>query len=485
MKKSKITAIGMTLALALPSVLGMHANASESTIDLNGDGRFNLSDMVTMRQYLIGNADVKGNADVNNDGIVNVFDYIEMRKQLLENISTSVPEPSKTSRNLCAGIESSEIKGKEIDEPFIMGQTKFALDLLKAERKENENVLLSSYSIAQALGMTANGAGGQTKSEMENVIGGMPLEELNEYFYTQRTSQPHNQYCKVNTANSIWSRDTETSLINPEFIQDNVDYYNADFFSAPFDETTVDDINNWISNKTDKMINKMIEEIDDLTKMFLINAVCFDAQWEEPYSKYQIKDYDFHAADGSIQNAEMLCSTESYYIEDENAIGVVKSYMGKYAFAALLPNEDMTLDEYIDTLTPEKLNAVLSDRKNDAMVHSKIPKFKTGYSAELNDTLSELGMPTAFNYEKADFFRMRPSVPHSMYIGGVLHKTFIDLNESGTKAAAATVVIMKDNGMPYFPEKEIEITLDRPFLYCIINTETNLPLFIGTLNTLE
>ncbi|MDE5936154.1 MAG: serpin family protein, partial [Ruminococcus sp.] len=378
-----------------------------------------------------------------------------------------------TAKNLTVDIQSNEIAGTEADEKFILGQTEFALSLFKKELKDNENTLVSPYSVMQALSMTANGADGATKAEMEDVLG-MPIENLNKYLYTQRTSQHSDENSRLSTANSIWTRSDVG--VNQDFLQTNVDYYNADFFTAPFNDTTLTDINNWVNDKTDKMIPNALDEISADAAMYLINAIAFDAKWEVEFNKDMTAEAEFTAVDNTKQKADMMNSKyESYYIEDENAYGLYKYYKGrKYAFSAVMPkDENVSINDYIANLTAESLNNLLANPQNKKLAVS-LPKFSYDFDTLLNDTLSSMGMPTAFDEKNADFSNM---IDRNSYISRVIHKTHIDVDEAGTKAGAATIVEVKDNAV----WAEEYISFDRPFFYCIIDTETNIPVFMGTL----
>lgn len=515
MKFRKLIAAVSALCLAAPAASGaMTAWAtpplnSENIVagDANLDYVFNLSDIVIFQRFLRGD---KGlfvpynepgpGADVNKDGNYDIFDLISMRKLIVNDI-TSAPEPSvdTTAQNLCTGIKRSPnaignvMLDYQNNRAFIDSQTKFTVDIFKKTYAEDKgkNDLVSPYSIVQALGMTANGAAGDTLKEMENVLGdGMDIQSLNRYLCGQReNTQKTSEWAKwsFSTANSIWARNDRSRIqVLPSFIQNCVDYYDSEFYIAPFDDTTLADVNNWVNTKTNEMIPKILNEIAPDDVMYLVNAVAFEAEWLEPYEKYMISDSKFTAADGTEQEAQMLCSTE-IYTSDENTEGMVKFYKGRrYGFAALLPDENTSIDTYIEDMTPEKLHKLLSEYNNKQyeMVNAKLPKFKYEYENELNDELCEMGMPTAFSESAADFSNMSAiAKEHPIFIGYVKHKTFIDLDENGTKAAAATIVAMKDNAMPMVPEKEV--VFDRPFVYCIFDADTYLPVFIGVLNSLE
>ncbi|MCR5601235.1 MAG: hypothetical protein K6G33_10910 [Ruminococcus sp.] len=503
MKFTKLFAAAAALCIAAPSTLPTTSTALTPPPqgDVNGDFIFNLSDIVLFQRWLNGKDNsiiINSGADANCDGKFDVFDLIAMRKKLISCINDA-PEPDfkPKAQNLCAGIESSLPSPNEYDEKFINSQTKFTVDMLKktyAENEEKKNTLISPYSIMQALAMTANGANGETLKEMENVLGdGMEISELDKYLLKQRLSNINNyrtEYTNkwsLSTANSIWAvNDPERIVTRPEFVQKCVDYFNSEYYVAPFDNTTLDDVNNWVNEKTNKMIPKILNYILPYEVMYLVNAVAFEAEWQEPYSKYQVEEGKFTSANGKEQKADMLCSQE-HYIGDENTEGIIKKYSGgKFAFAAFLPDKDTTVDSYIENLTPEKLRNILGSYKNytDIAADAMLPKFKYEYENELSDELISMGMPTAFA-DYADFSNLSAiSDKNPLAIGRVIHKTFIELDENGTKAAAATLVSMTENSMPSYKEVK-RIVFDRPFVYCIFDTETYLPIFIGALNSLE
>ncbi len=513
MKFRKMIAAAAALCIAAPAAAGAMTAIATQPIDkvvagdVNVDYIFNLSDIVLFQRWLKGDKDLfpaygepGPGADANEDGKFDVFDLIAMRKLLISAIDKA-PEPSfaPQAQNLCAGIEQSPLTsgiimtdGYQNYKEFIDSQTKFTVDLFQRTYSEGkgQNDLISPYSVVQALGMTANGANGKTLEEMEKVLGdGMPIESLNRYFRGEREMTVNkSEWAKwsFSTANSIWAiNDRSRIQVLPSFIQNCVDYYASDFYIAPFDDTTLNDVNNWVNEKTNKMIPKILEAIEPDDVMYLVNAVAFEAEWAEQYEEHMVSGGKFTAADGTVQEAKMMESYETY-IGDENTDGIVKDYSGgRYAFAALLPDENTPIDKYIEELTPEKLTDLLLSRcgKNHQQADAKLPKFKCEYENELNGELEAMGMPTAFN-RGADFTNMSAIADvHPIHIGYVKHKTFIDLDEKGTKAAAATIVVMKDECAPMKPEKEI--VFDRPFVYCIFDTDTNIPMFIGVLNSLS
>lgn len=357
-------------------------------------------------------------------------------------------------------------------EEFAAWQTDFALRLFLREAKEGKNVLISPLSVYMALALAESGANGQTLTEMEALLGGDP-ERLNAavgaYLDSLSPDGP------LSIANSVWVRNTDDLAVRQDYLQKAVDYFDAEVFKASFDDTTVRDINGWVSKNTDGTIEKIIESISPDDLLYLINTLLFDAEWAEQYTKAQQKDGIFHASTGVDRTVTMMFSSESIYLEDGGAQGFIKPYKGNYAFAALLPPEGMTPEQYIATLTGEKLTAILKNAKQDALVNATLPKFSYDYSTELSEVLKAGGMPTAFDPTAADF----SGIADGLYIAEVLHKTHITVDACGTKAGAATSIALRATGMP----TEVHtVTLDRPFVYLIIDTANTIPLFIGTVN---
>ena len=248
----------------------------------------------------------------------------------------------------------------------------FAAALLRQTTKE-EGVLLSPVSLLYALGMTANGAGGTTLSQLEKAMG-MDRDTLNDYLYTYRMSLPENtKKCKLSLANSLWVRDI--FRVEDSFLDNCVSYYDAEVYRSAFDEAMKNDLNHWVSNQTDGMIDKLLEQApSERTMLYLVNAVCFDAKWKKPYEKDDIqKGAVFTAADGTRQTADLLWSQESLYLSDDNTTGFMKYYDGgRYAFVGLLPNEGVSITDYVAGLTGGKLHALLNDPQHGT-VEAAIP----------------------------------------------------------------------------------------------------------------
>jgi serpin B len=380
-------------------------------------------------------------------------------------------------------IPPSDAAGKLPDDRFIANVAEFSLELFKKSAAEQKNALVSPLSVMLALAMAANGADRETLSQMEGLLGGgIALPELNEYLCTYAKNLPSGDKSKLKIANSIWFRDDENRLyVEENFLQKNADYYSAAAYKAAFGSQTLKDINNWVKTNTDGMIENILDKITDEAMLYLINAVVFDAEWQRTYCKENIIKDDFTDINGNVKSVDFMQSSEYGYLDDGMATGFVKRYAGdSYSFAALLPNKKIAIGDYIASLTGEKFINTLKNAAQET-VYASMPKFKYEYEIQLNDALKALGMPDAFDVEKADFKKMAKSSEGSIFIGKVLHKTYISVDELGTKAGAATMVEMETGGMPAEPKI---VRLDRPFVYAIIDNATNLPVFIGTVLTI-
>lgn len=386
------------------------------------------------------------------------------------------------SDNLMDGIKPNPdiVKNVELTNVSDTAVTDFAVRLFKESFKDNKNTLISPLSVLVALSMTANGAEGETLSQMEAVLG-MPIDQLNSWINNYMSNLPEEEKYKLSLANSIWFKDTETFTVNEDFLQTNADYYGAGIFKAPFDSSTLKEINKWVEDNTDKMIKDILDEIPKDAIMYLVNALAFDAEWQSIYKESQIRDGQFTTEDSVKRDVELMYSSENKYLEDEKAKGFIKYYKDrKYAFVALLPNDGVTVSEYIASLDGEHLNEMLLNAEA-AVVRTAMPKFETEYKVEMSNILGEMGMTDAFDYTVSDFSKIGKSADGNIYISRVIHQTYINVDGKGTRAGAATVVEMNKATAMAPSEPPKEVYLDRPFVYMLIDCETSLPFFIGTM----
>ncbi len=394
----------------------------------------------------------------------------------------SLSHSIKASENLDEELEKIDIQGNENIE-----LTEFALNLLKQCAKENKekntNSLISPISVFSALAMVENGAKAETLKQMETCLG-IELDKTNKFFKLYNDNLAKDEKQKLKIANSIWINDVKRLKVNQSFLQKNKDYYDSDIFKIKFEENALAEINSWVKQKTDNMVPKILDKISKDAVIYLVNAVSFDADWEEKYEIERPLKADFMQEDYTTQKVELMPSDEHFYLENENSTGVIKYYKGeKYAFVALLPNMGITMDEYLDSLSGQKINDIIKNRSEEKVI-TYIPKLEIEYSLSLNESLINMGMKDAFNVNLADFTDMAISERGNIYINRVIHKTFIKIDEKGTKAAASTVVETAD-GCAIQEIKPKVVRLDRPFLYMIYDMENDLPVFMGTVMKIE
>ena len=373
----------------------------------------------------------------------------------------------------------------EITAAFEEAFAQFSFKLFSESAKDGEgNTLISPLSAALCLALIANGAEGETKAEMEALLG-MDVASLNKALYAYTASLTNEKDSKMELANSVWFRNSSSALhVEESFLQTLADWYKAQAFGAPFDESTRQDLDNWVSDHTDGMIKKMLDgPIDPNTMMYLVNALVFDAKWAKQYENDQVQDWHFRNASGRTTTVNGLFSEESIYLEAEGVKGVAKMYKNAgYYFVGLLPtDETQDIADFASTITGARWQDLWANRSH-ATVRTMIPEFKTEDRTELNDILMALGMKKAFSEDSAEFLPMAKYNGKSLYLNAVVQKTYLELDRNGTKAAAITWGEM--NTKSAAPMDPKEVYLDRPFLYMIVDTHSGLPLFIGTVNEL-
>jgi serpin B len=379
------------------------------------------------------------------------------------------------AENLMEGITARTVEVKAADDAFRTAALEFSLSLFQHADDADQNSLISPVSALSALAMTANGARGETLSQMEQVLGGgMEIEALNGYLSAYLKSLPSQDKAKLQTAASIWIRDGLS--VEREFLQTNADYYGAGAYRAPFDKTTVKDINRWVKDATDGMIKETLTEIPDEVLLYLISTVLFDAEWQNIYNKEQVRDAEFTDYRGQKQAAELMHSVESQYTEAAGARGFIKPYRyGGYDFVAVLPDEGTAIDAFIKDFSGADFAAFLESERS-TVVQAAMPKFRYEYRANLVEPLKNMGMTDAFTEDVADFSGMTDA--KKLFLTDAFQKTVIEVAEKGTKAAAVTVIAPSDESAPE-PEEIQTVVLDRPFVYMIVDRAHKLPIFIG------
>ena len=352
----------------------------------------------------------------------------------------------------------------------------FGFDVFHSLYKEDQ-VLFSPLSASLALSMTATGANGNTAKQMTKVLGfdGFTTDEVNGYYKKMvsalLSADPKTVF---EIANSLWISDNIT--VKKPFIKDCEKYYASEVYSADFNkQSTIDKVNKWCSDKTHGKIRSILDKPDPYLVMALMNALYFNGTWKNPFP--DLFDNKFNTISGKAVDVEMMHVTAELSYAEYDGFSMVNLPYGNGAFSMkiILPKENEDFGKAVkrfDAKTLDKLNGKVSKRNVSVIM----PKFKFECQSNLKEVLEGLGMEDAFNDSKADFSKMSDD---GLYIGFVKQKTFIDVNEKGTEAAAVTIVGMDKNSVGG-PEPEIiRFIADRPFLFVIQENSTGAVLFIG------
>ena len=374
---------------------------------------------------------------------------------------------------------------EEVEKSFREAYADFALKLLTESRAvyEGDGLLVSPLSAMIALAMTANGAEGQTLAEMEAVLGGsMPIEKLSAELYNYTASLSSTDDAKLNLANAIWVTSNPAFSINKNFVNTVSESFDADIIAADL-PSSIGAVNDWAKKETFGMIPSILKEgdLDELSVMVLLNALALDALWvEQPHGNACFEDV-FKGIDESVQKATFMWTDCDGYLEGKHVTGIVKNYKGgNYAFLALLPEGNVY--EYAASLDGKELLKLYDKREVSAYnvdIRAKMPHFSFDCTVKMNEVLIKMGMPTAFSSAAAEFGGLGKDTRGNIYISKVIQKTHIDLDNSGTRAAAVTAVLMAPESAMPGQTRSYRVELDRPFVYAIIDTANGLPIFIG------
>lgn len=372
-------------------------------------------------------------------------------------------------------IEISQ-KAQEI----LSASNQFGFEILQKAFEENgdNNLMISPLSITQALSMTYNGANGETKTAFENVLHyeGQTTADVNQAALDLTNALLEvDPKVEISIANSIWYR--QGFSVEQDFITTNQTFYNAEVSSLDFSNPASKDIiNNWVDEKTNHKIEKIVDNINADDIMFLINAIYFKGAWKAEFDKNDTEEKPFYLADGSTKNVAMMKIENDfsvYFEPDYSAIDLPYG-QGNYSMVVLLPNDDSSLNKLINQLDNEEWNTLMQSMGEPSGWNLELPKFKFEYENTLNNELIDLGLGLAFT-DSADFTGINKN--GGLKISRVKHKTFVEVNEEGTEAAAVTSVVL---GVTSVGPNTNTFIIDHPFLFVIKEKYTNAILFIGT-----
>jgi serine protease inhibitor len=355
---------------------------------------------------------------------------------------------------------------------------------LKITRRINDdepgNFFISPLSVGYALGMTFNGAAGETREGIKKTLdfGNLSDDEINHSYYNLRKQlMGMDKKVEMEIANSVWFRND--LQVKNAFKGILAEYYDAVATGLNFgDPAAKDIINKWIESKTRGKIRDMLDQIPADAVMYLVNAIYFKADWTFQFDKSATKKEPFKLNNGSEKLVDMMFSKGvevSYIVSDKFTYIEVPYGNRQFVMSVMLPNQGYTVDDVFSSLGADQLKN-LSGQARKITVELKLPKFKLEYKKLLNDHLSDMGMARAFtpSAEFPDLFED----PLSLMISRVLHQSFIEVNEEGSEAAAATIVEIVETSMPINPDPQ-RITVDRPFAFFITERHTNSVMFSG------
>ncbi|MBD2498114.1 serpin family protein [Nostoc sp. FACHB-280] len=376
----------------------------------------------------------------------------------------------------------SQKKTVKADTKLVNANNKFGFklfaEILQAESSE-KNIFISPTSLAIALAMTYNGASGSTQQAMAKTLElqGMSLPAINSNYAALKSSLENpDANVQLNIANSLWvNKDVN---LRPDFLLRNQEFYKAKVANLDFKSASaLNSINNWVNDNTKGKINKIVDQIEPNQVLFLINAIYFKGQWSEKFDKNQTAEHPFYSASGQQKLHPMMSQTGEYkYYENEQfqAVSLPYGKDGKVSFYIFLPKQNSNLKSFYQNLNAQNWEKWLTQfHSQEGFI--RLPKFKTDYEVTLNDALKALGMQEAFS-KQANF----SGIGENLAISQVKHKTFVEVNEEGTEAAAATSVGIVATSLREKPEP-FRMIVDRPFFCAIRDNQTGSILFMGSI----
>jgi serpin B len=370
---------------------------------------------------------------------------------------------------------------RPVDSKLVDANTKFGFKLFQEVLKQdsNKNVFISPTSIAIALSMTYNGASGKTQQAMANALEfqGMSLQDINQANEVLKsTLEKADPDIQLSIANSLWAR--QGIPFKPEFMQKNQQFYGAKVTELDFAKPDAPNaINNWVKENTRGKIDQIVNQVKPDDVLYLINAIYFKGKWTKPFDKGQTDERPFYLSNGSQKQHPMMSQSGRYrYYENESFQAVSLPYgKGNLSLYVFLPKKNTNLDSFQQQLSLQNWQQWM----NQFHMHQgsiQLPRFKFDYNIQLNNALKALGMEEAFS-DGANFSNMTSS---SVAIDEVKHKTFVEVNEEGTEAAAVTSVGVTLTSAP-MPESPFQMVVDRPFFCAIRDNQTGTVLFMGSI----
>jgi serpin B len=394
-----------------------------------------------------------------------------------------------TSEDVVTGQENDPVgPAAAIDDDLVAANTEFGFKLFGelATEYEGQNLFISAPSVAIALAMTYNGADGSTRGDMARALAleGIDLDEVNASYADLLTLLANpDSAVELSIANSLWAR--QGLPFKEEFLKRNEDFYRAEIAELDFhDAGAAQTINDWVNNKTKERIKTIVSPpIDPRTILFLINAIYFKGIWTDEFDETLTEDRSFNLLDGTSKDHPRMHQSGDYrYLQNDQFQAVRLPYGSKrISMYVFLPNRESSLEEFQRALTAANWSDWMAEfhmMEGDVA----LPRFRLEFETSLNDALHALGMGIAFDPDSANFSAMFPiSNDANVYISNVKHKTFVEVNEQGTEAAAVTSVEVGITEFVPGPPQRFSMVVDRPFFFAIRDDLTGLVLFTGSI----
>jgi serpin B len=374
--------------------------------------------------------------------------------------------------------EGEKIVLSEKSLKLVQANNSFSFSLLgKSLDGTMENRMISPLSVSSALSMVLNGASGTTLAAMLKTLGyeNLTKDDINSIYLNLTTALlKADPNVVMNIANSIWIR-KDLNVLAP-FITANQTYYGAQVSQLDFNSAALTTINKWVNDKTNGKIPTILSSIASNEVMFLINAIYFNGKWKYQFETSKTVSEQFTCTDKMVVNVPMMKMENTFGYTVQPGYKALKLPYGadKFQMILLLPDAGTTPDKLAATLNPSGWATLSAALQNKVEVPVWIPKWKFSWEKTLNDVLSSLGMDIAFDPNRADFSQITGI--NNLCISKVIHKTYIDVSESGTEAAAVTSIGIRTTSMPVDPPA---FYLTRPFLFFITEEDTGAILFAG------
>ena len=402
-------------------------------------------------------------------------------------VSLKKDKPLKDNPKIKTEINLDKVAETQYDRNLMEKEyRRFSLDLLNQTIKDADgegNVMVSPASVMMALDMVAAGAKGDTLKQLTDLfVKGQGALDQQAYAAALMDKINGSKDVEFTCANAVWNNEKLLGDgINTRYVDYIKETFLAEYKAEAFGNGTADEINKWADEHTKHMISEIVKDIDPYTAMILVNAICFDGKWETEYEDYQVNTGKFTKADGSTQDVMFLSDETRDYFETDKATGFMKAYKGgEYAFLAILPKDgSISANAFAKDFTAEDYEKFIKSVTTQYDVFSKMPEFKSDFELTMNDTLKTLGAGDVFDENKADLSGIAGE-PGDLFVSKVIHKTHIEVDRTGTKAAAVTAVSVEVASAE--PPESKTVNCDRPFVYAIVDVKTMTPIFIGTVN---